>query len=167
MPKSFWRWDEMLEFNAKGFFPYTPATNMLFGLEEALKMLTEEGLETVFCRHQRFAEATRRAVQTWGLEMVPLDPTRCSTALTAVFVPDGFNEAALRKVILEKFNMSLGAGLGKLAGRVFRIGHLGSLNDLMLAGTLAGVEMGLELAGVPHRKGGVNAALEYLTEQAR
>jgi alanine-glyoxylate transaminase/serine-glyoxylate transaminase/serine-pyruvate transaminase len=167
LPRSFWRWDDMLEQNAKGFFPYTPATNLLFGLREALTMLAEEGLETVFCRHKRFAEATRRAVRTWGLEMVPLDPARSSSALTAVFVPEGFNEAALRGVILNKFNMSLGAGLGKLAGRVFRIGHLGSLNDLTLAGTLAGVEMGLELAGVPHRKGGVEVALAYLTEQAK
>jgi alanine-glyoxylate transaminase/serine-glyoxylate transaminase/serine-pyruvate transaminase len=167
LPKSYWRWDEMLEFNTKGFFPYTPATNMLFGLQEALTMLSEEGLETVFCRHQRFAEATRRAVQTWGLEMVPLDSAKRSAALTAVFVPDGFNEAQLRALILNKFNMSLGAGLGKLAGRVFRIGHLGSLNDLTLAGTLAGVEMGLELAGVPHHKGGVQAALEYLIERAK
>jgi len=167
LPKSFWRWDDMLEFNTKGFFPYTPATNMFFGLEEALHMLAEEGLEQVFCRHKRFGEATRRAVVAWGLEMVPLDPARCSTALTAVFVPEGFNEAAVRAVILEKFNMSLGAGLGKLAGRVFRIGHLGSLNDLTLAGTLAGVEMGLELAGVPRRKGGVQAALDYLTERAK
>ncbi len=167
MPRSFWRWDDMLEQNAKGFFPYTPATNLLFGLQEAQKMLAEEGLENVFCRHKRFAEATRRAVRTWGLEMVPLDPAKCSSALTAVMVPDGFNEAAIRSVMLQKFNLSLGAGLGKLAGRVFRIGHLGSLNDLTLAGALSGVEMGLALAGVPHRKGGVQAALEYLTEQAR
>jgi alanine-glyoxylate transaminase/serine-glyoxylate transaminase/serine-pyruvate transaminase len=167
LPKSYWRWEEMLEFNAKGFFPYTPATNMLFGLREALRMLAEEGLQNVYCRHLRFAEATRRAVQVWGLEMVPRDLTKCSAALTAVFVPDGFNEAQLRALILEKFNMSLGAGLGKLAGRVFRIGHLGSLNDLTLAGTLCGVEMGLELAGIPHNKGGVDAALAYLTEHAR
>ena len=167
LPKSFWRWDDMLEFNGKGFFPYTPGTNMLFGLREALKMLSEEGLQNTFCRHLRFAEATRRAVRTWGLEMVPRDTALCSSALTAVYVPDGFNEAVLRALILKKFNMSLGAGLGKLAGKVFRIGHLGSLNDLMLAGTLAGVEMGLQLAGVPHRKGGVSAALDYLTEQAR
>jgi alanine-glyoxylate transaminase/serine-glyoxylate transaminase/serine-pyruvate transaminase len=167
LPRNFWRWDDMLESNVKGFFPYTPATNLLFGLREALQMLAEEGLQNVFCRHLRFAEATRRAVRTWGLEMVPRDPMRSSSALTAVYVPDGFNEAALRKVILEKFNMSLGAGLGKLAGRVFRIGHLGSLNDLTLAGTLAGVEMGLELHGIPHRKGGVDAALTYLTEQAK
>ena len=167
MPKSFWRWDDMLEFNTKGFFPYTPATNMFFGLREALAMLAEEGLANVYCRHQRFAEATRRAVRTWGLEMVPLDSAACSSALTAVFVPEGFNEASLRALILDKFNLSLGAGLGKLAGRVFRIGHLGNLNDLMLAGTLAGVEMGLELAAIPHRKGGVDAALAYLVEHAK
>jgi len=162
LPRSFWRWDDMLEFNAKGFFPYTPATNLLFGLREALKMLNEEGLQNVFCRHLRFAEATRRAVNVWGLDMVPRDATRCSSALTAVYVPDGFNEAELRSLILKNFNMSLGAGLGRLAGRVFHIGHLGDLNDLMLAGTLSGVEMGLELAGIPHQKGGINAALSYL-----
>ena len=134
---------------------------------ESLRMLAEEGLQNVYCRHLRFAEATRRAVRGWGLDMVPRDAARCSTALTAVMVPDGFNEAAVRAVILEKFNLSLGAGLGRLAGKVFRIGHLGSLNDLMLAGTLSGVEMGLDLAGIPHRKGGVDAALSYLTEQAR
>lgn len=167
LPKSFWRWDDMLEFNAKGFFPYTPATNMLYGLRESLAMLEEEGLSNVFARHQRFAEATRRAVNVWGLEMVPRGPARCSAALTAIFVPEGFNEATVRAVILEKLNLSLGAGLGRLAGRVFRIGHLGSLNDLMLAGTLAGVEIGLAIAGVPHRTGGVAAALDYLTEQAR
>lgn len=166
LPKSFWRWDEMLDFNAKGFFPYTPATNLLFGLREALKMLTEEGLPNVFGRHTRLAEATRRAVQTWGLELVPLDPAKYSNALTAVFVPEGYSEATLRAVILEKFNMSLGAGLGKLAGRAFRIGHLGSLNDLTLAGTLAGVEMGLAAANIPHTKGGVAAALDFLAEQA-
>jgi alanine-glyoxylate transaminase/serine-glyoxylate transaminase/serine-pyruvate transaminase len=162
LPRSFWRWDDMLEFNAKGFFPYTPATNMLFGLREALDMLREEGLQNVFCRHLRLAAATRMAVKAWGLEMVPRDENRCSSALTAVYVPEGFNEAELRRVILEKFNMSLGAGLGKLAGKVFRIGHLGSMNDLMLAGTLAGVEMGLGLAKIPHRKGGVTAAMECL-----
>jgi alanine-glyoxylate transaminase/serine-glyoxylate transaminase/serine-pyruvate transaminase len=166
LPKSFWRWDEMLEFNAKGFFPYTPATNMLFGLREALAMLAEEGLPNVYARHQRFAEATRRAVGVWGLETVPQDSCRCSAALTAIFVPEGFNEAAVRAVILEKFNLSLGAGLGKLAGRVFRIGHLGSINELMLMGTLCGVEMGLEVAGVPHRKGGVVMAMEYLAAEA-
>jgi alanine-glyoxylate transaminase/serine-glyoxylate transaminase/serine-pyruvate transaminase len=163
LPRSFWRWDDMLEINGKGFFPYTPATNLLFGLREALKMLAEEGLHNVFDRHQRFAEATRRAVRVWGLEMVPRDDKRCSSALTAVYVPDGFNEAELRAVILNRFNLSLGAGLGKLAGKVFRIGHLGDLNDLMLAAALCGVEMGLELAKIPHNKGGVDAALAYLT----
>jgi alanine-glyoxylate transaminase/serine-glyoxylate transaminase/serine-pyruvate transaminase len=167
LPKSFWRWDDMLEFNAKGFFPYTPATNMLCGLREALKMLGEEGLQNVFCRHLRFAEATSRAVQAWGLELLARDGAKRSSALTAVYVPDGFNEAELRALILEKFNMSLGAGLGKLAGRVFRIGHLGDLNALMLAGTLSGVEMGLELAGIPHHKGGVAAALAYLCQVPR
>ena len=167
LPRSFWRWEEMLEANAKGFFPYTPATNLLFGLREALKMLFEEGLQNVFCRHLRFAEATRRAVRTWNLDMVPRDGVGTSSALTAVYVPEGWNEAALRALILEKFNMSLGAGLGRLAGRVFRIGHLGSLNDVALLGTLAGVEMGLEIAGIPHRKGGMDAAMAYLAEQAR
>ena len=167
LPRNFWRWDDMLESNAKGFFPYTPATNLLFGLREGLQMLHEEGLPNVFCRHQRFAEASRRAVRTWGLELYPREGVPTSSALTAVVVPDGFNETTLRKTILEKFNMSLGAGLGKVAGRVFRIGHLGSLNDLTLAGTLAGVEMGLELCGIPHRKGGVGAAMAYLTEQAK
>jgi len=166
LPRSFWRWPEMLEANAQGFFPYTPATNMLYGLREALRMLQEEGLENVFARHQRLAEATRRAVRAWDLELWALDPAEYSNSLTAVRMPEGFAEAQLRAVILEHFNMSLGAGLGKLAGRVFRIGHLGDFNDLMLAGTLSGVEMGLQLAGIPHRKGGVNAALEYLAEQA-
>ena len=167
LPRSFWRWDEMLEFNSKGFFPYTPSTNLLFGLRESLSMLAEEGLPNVYGRHLRFLEAARRAVRAWGLELAPLECNRCSTALTAVMVPDGFNEAEIRAVILQKFNLSLGAGLGKFAGRVFRIGHLGSFNDLMLMGTLCGVEMGLSVAGVPHRNGGAAAAMEYLTEQAR
>lgn len=164
IPRSFFRWDDMLDQNAKGYFPYTPATNLLYGLQEAIEMLNEEGLQNVFCRHLKFAEATRRCVRAWGLDTFPLDTAKRSSALTAVVAPDGFNEAAIRKVILDKFNLSLGAGLGKVAGKVFRIGHLGSLNELMLAGTLCGVEMGLELAGVPHRKGGVDAALAYLTE---
>jgi alanine-glyoxylate transaminase / serine-glyoxylate transaminase / serine-pyruvate transaminase len=167
LPRSYWRWDEMLASNAKGFFPYTPATNLLFGLREALQMLQEEGLENVFRRHDRLAEATRRAVRAWDLEIQAVNPDEYSSTLTGVRMPDGFDEAALRAVILDRFNMSLGSGLGKIAGRVFRIGHLGSLNDLTLAGTLAGVEMGLDLAGVPHRKGGVDAALAYLTERAR
>jgi alanine-glyoxylate transaminase/serine-glyoxylate transaminase/serine-pyruvate transaminase len=168
LPKSYWRWEEMLEANRKGFFPYTPATNLLYGLREGLKILIEEeGLDNVFRRHDRHAEATRRAVCTWGLEVFAQRPEEFSSSLTAVLLPDGFNEADLRAIILSKFNMSLGAGLSKLAGKVFRIGHLGHFNDLMLAGTLSGVEMGLELAGVPHRKGGVAAALAYLTERAR
>lgn len=166
LPKSYWRWDEMLANNARGFFPYTPATNLLFGLREALKMLDDEGLENVFRRHQRLAEATRRAVRCWGLEICASNPTEYSSSNTAVLLPEGFSESAFRAVVLDRFNMSLGAGLGKLAGKCFRIGHLGDFNDLMLAGTLAGVEMGLELAGIPHRRGGINAALDYLTEQA-
>ena len=167
LPKSYWRWDEMLAHNARGFFPYTPATSLLYGLRESLAMLSEEGLPSVFRRHERLAEATRCAVRAWGLEIFARNPDEYSSVLTAVLMPDGFQETALREVVLKRFNMSLGAGLGKLAGRVFRIGHLGDFNELMLAGTLAGVEMGLELAGVPHNKGGVGAALEYLTEQNR
>ena len=167
LPKSYWRWEEMRESNAKGFFPYTPATNLLFGLREALRMLREEGLDNVFRRHGRLAEATRCAVRAWELEMVARHPREYSNALTAVFLPEGFDEAKFRALVLEKFDMSLGSGLGRLAGRAFRIGHLGSLNDLTLAGTLAGVEMGLALAGIPHRPGGVDAALAWLTKQAR
>lgn len=167
LPRSYWRWDAMLASNAKGFFPFTPATNLLYGLQEALKMLREEGLDEVFRRHARLAEATRRAVRAWGLEINALNPAEYSNTITGVLLPEGFNEAAFRALVLERFNMSLGSGLGKVAGRVFRIGHLGDFNDLMLAGTLSGVEMGLDLAGIPHRSGGVSAALDYLTEQAR
>ena len=167
LPKNYWRWDDMLSSNTTGFFPYTPATNLLFGLREALCMLEEEGLENVFRRHLRLAEATRRAVGAWGLELLAADPAEYSPSLTAVLLPDRYDEAALRALILERFNMSLGAGLGKLAGRVFRIGHLGNFNDLMLAGTLAGVEMGLALMDVPLRDCGVAAAMSYLTSQAR
>jgi alanine-glyoxylate transaminase/serine-glyoxylate transaminase/serine-pyruvate transaminase len=166
LPKSYWRWTEMLANNSKGFFPYTPATNLLYGLREAIRMLQAEGLPNVFARHARLAEATRCAVRQWNLEMVALDPSEHSNVVTALFVPEGFDEKALRSLILDRFNMSLGSGLGKLAGRAFRIGHVGDFNELMLAGTLAGVEMGLNLAGIPHRKGGVSAALDYLTEQA-
>jgi alanine-glyoxylate transaminase/serine-glyoxylate transaminase/serine-pyruvate transaminase len=162
LPKSYWAWDEMLASNKTGFFPYTPATNLLYGLRESLNMLLEEGLDNVFRRHDRHAEATRRAVRAWGLEILCLNPAEYSSSLTAVLMPDGHNEAAFRKVVLDNYNMSLGSGLGKVAGKVFRIGHLGDFNDLMLAGTLAGVEMGLALAGVPHKKGGVAAALDYL-----
>jgi len=161
-PKSYWNWDEMLSANKSGFFPYTPATNILYGLREALKMLHEEGLENVFARHARFAEATRRAAHAWGLEILCQNPDEYSNTLTALLVPEGHNADQFRKITLDRFNMSLGTGLGKLQGRVFRIGHLGDFNELMLAGTLCGVEMGLAAAGVPHKQGGVLAALDYL-----
>ena len=157
----------MLKANKSGFFPYTPATNLLYGLREALRMLDEEGFENVLQRHARHGEATRAAVRAWGLDIVPEDPAEYSNSLTAVYTPEGHNADRLRQIILEHFDMSLGTGLGKLAGRVFRIGHLGSFNDLMLAGTLSGVEMGLALAGVPHKPGGVLAALESLTASAQ
>jgi alanine-glyoxylate transaminase/serine-glyoxylate transaminase/serine-pyruvate transaminase len=165
--KSYWDWQAMLSANKSGFFPYTPATNLLFGLRESLNMLHEEGLDNVFERHSRHGEATRRAVRAWGLDIVCADPERCSSSVTAVFVPPTSNADDFRKVVLDNFNMSLGNGLGKLAGKVFRIGHLGDFNDLMLAGTLSGVEMGMALAGVPHTRGGVSAALEYLTRAAQ
>lgn len=167
LPKSYWRWTEMLASNSKGFFPYTPATGLLYGLREAIQMLQAEGLACVFARHTRLAEAARVAVRQWSLEMVAQNPSEYSNVVTALLLPDDFDERALRSLILGKFNMSLGSGLGKLAGRAFRIGHLGDFNELMLAGTLAGVEMGLGLAGVPHRSGGVDAALDYLTRQAK
>ncbi len=163
LPRSYWDWQAMLSNNANGFFPYTPSTNLLYGLDEALNMLFEEGLDNVFARHNRMAEATRRAVRAWGLEILCLDPDEYSPVLTAILMPDGHDADALRAVILDRFDMSLGTGLGKVKGKVFRIGHLGDFNDLMLAGTLAGVEMGLGLAGVPHEKGGVMAALDYLS----
>jgi len=162
LAKSYWSWDAMRGPNATGFFPYTPATNLLFGLREAIAMLMEEGLDNVFARHARFAEATRRAVRGWDLEILCQDEREYSGALTAVLLPDGHDADAFRKVVLENFDMSLGNGLGKVAGKVFRIGHLGDFNELMLAGTLCGVEMGLGLAGVPHQKKGVSAALDYL-----
>ncbi len=167
LPKSYWSWDAMQGQNKSGFFPYTPATNLLYGLRESLNMLHEEGLENVFARHSRHGEATRRAVRAWGLEIVCADPERYSSSVTAVYTPSGHNADEYRKVVLENFNMSLGSGLGKLAGKAFRIGHLGDFNDLMLAGTLSGVEMGLALAGVPHKAGGVAAALAYLTQAAQ
>lgn len=162
MSRSYWSWDGMFEPNKKGFFPSTPATNLLYGLREAIMMLEEEGLQNVFQRHDRHAEATRRAVRAWGLEVLCAEPKEYSSSLTAVRMPAGHSADGLRRVILENFNMSLGNGLGKVADKVFRIGHLGDFNDLMLAGTLAGVEMGLSLAGVPFKKGGVAAALDYL-----
>jgi alanine-glyoxylate transaminase / serine-glyoxylate transaminase / serine-pyruvate transaminase len=164
LPRYYWDWQEMLKPNRSGFFPYTPGTNMLWGLREALAMLHEEGLHNVFRRHQRHAEATRAAVAAWGLEVLCREPREYSGSLTAVLMPAGHNADHLRAVILENFDMSLGAGLSKLAGAVFRIGHLGHFNDLMLAGTLSGVEMGLRLAGVPHKTGGAAAALDSLVE---
>ena len=168
LPKAFWSWEEMVAPNDTGYFPYTPATNLLYGLRESIQMLVhEEGLQNVFKRHDRHAEATRRAVRAWGLELLCLEPREYSSALTAVLMPDGHAEADLRKVILQSFDMSLGAGLSKVAGKVFRIGHLGDFNDLTLMGTLCGVEMGLAKAGVPFCKGGVNAAMEYLAAAPR
>ncbi len=164
LPRSYWSWDEMLAPNAKGFFPYTPATNLLYGLREALRMLEEEGLTDVFARHARHGEATRAAVRAWGLEILCANPDEYSNSLTAVLMPDGHDADRLRELVLDRFDMSLGMGLGKLQGKVFRIGHLGHFNDLMLAGTLSGVEMGLKLAGVPMKGSGVQAALEVLAK---
>ena len=160
--RSYWDWTAQLQNNPTGNFPYTPATNLLYGLLEACDMLMEEGMENVFARHERHAEATRRAVRTWGLEIQCSEPKEYSPVLTGVIMPEGHDADALRDVILEKYNMSLGAGLGKIKGKVFRIGHLGDFNDLMLMGTLSGVEMGLASANVPHRKGGAQAALDFL-----
>jgi alanine-glyoxylate transaminase / serine-glyoxylate transaminase / serine-pyruvate transaminase len=167
LPRSYWDWQDILKQNEAGLFPYTPATNLLFGLREALRMLQEEGLPNVFSRHARHSEATRAAVRAWGLEIVCEEPLEYSNSVTAVFTPEGHSADRLRQVILENFDMSLGSGLGKLAGKAFRIGHLGSFNDIMLAGTLSGIEMGLRLAGVPHRAGGVMAALESLAPATR
>jgi alanine-glyoxylate transaminase/serine-glyoxylate transaminase/serine-pyruvate transaminase len=168
LPRSYWAWDEMIANGKGGYFPYTPATNLLYGLREALKMLLdEEGLDAVFARHQRHAEATRRAVRGWGLEVFALDPREYSASLTGVLMPAGHEADRVRKVILDAFDLSLGTGLTKLGGKMFRIGHLGDFNDLMLMGTLAGVEMGLALAGVPVKKEGVAAALDYLAGCAK
>jgi len=167
LPRSYWRWDEMLSTNAKGFFPYTPATNLLYGLREAIAMLNEEGLDNVFARHDRHAEATRLAVTAWGLEILCTNPDEFSSSLTAVMMPEGHDADAFRKVVLDSFDMSLGSGLGKVAGKVFRIGHLGDFNDLALAGTLSGVEMGLRMCGFDNARGGINAALDYLGECAK
>jgi alanine-glyoxylate transaminase/serine-glyoxylate transaminase/serine-pyruvate transaminase len=167
MPRSYFDWQDMLKANEKGFFPYTPATNLLYGLREALAMLREEGLANVYRRHARHGQATRAAVRHWQLEVLCEEPLECSDTVTAVRVPDGHDADRLRQVILDACDMSLGTGLGKLAGKVFRIGHLGSFNDLMLSGTLAGVEMGLRLAGMPHREGGVMAAVASLAATSR
>jgi alanine-glyoxylate transaminase / serine-glyoxylate transaminase / serine-pyruvate transaminase len=162
LPRAYWDWQSMLADNQAGFFPYTPSTNLLYGLREAIAMLLEEGLPAVFARHRRHAEATRRAVQAWGLELVAQDPDEYSDSLTAIMMPAGHDADALRRVVLERFDLSLGTGLGKLKSRSFRIGHLGDFNDVMLAGTLSGVEMGLAQAAVPFARGGVTAALDYL-----
>jgi alanine-glyoxylate transaminase/serine-glyoxylate transaminase/serine-pyruvate transaminase len=164
LPRSYWDWGPVLKMNEKGFYPYTPPTNLLYGLDVALQMLLAEGLPNVFARHARHAEATRIAVRGWDLELCCLSPEEYSDSLTAVWMPDGYDADALRALILDRFNMSLGTGLGKVKGRVFRIGHLGDFNDLMLAGTLCGVEMGLGLAGVPHRADGVKDALAHLAD---
>jgi alanine-glyoxylate transaminase/serine-glyoxylate transaminase/serine-pyruvate transaminase len=162
LPRSYWSWEPMLAANATGYFPYTPATNLLYGLREALRMLEEEGLPNVFARHARHGEAARRAVAAWGLELCALRPDEYSNALTTVMIPSGHDADELRRIILDRFNMSLGTGLGRLKGRVIRLGHLGDFNDLMLAGMLCGVEMGLSLAGVPFKRGGVDAAMQSL-----
>ena len=167
LPRAYWDWSAVLAANEKGFFPYTPATNLLYGLKEALAMLREEGLPQVFARHARHAEATRRAVRAWGLEILCAVPEEYSDSITAVMMPDGHDADRVRSVVLDRFDMSLGVGLTKLAGRVFRIGHLGDLNDLSLLGTLAGVEMGLRLSEVPIAASGVEAAMRYLEECAQ
>ena len=160
--RSYWDWQEVIAINKVGTWPYTPAINLLFGLKEAIAMLEEEGLDNVFARHKRHSAATRAAVKVWGLETQCQDPLAHSPALTGVALPDGHDADNFRKVVLENFDMSLGTGLNKIKGKVFRIGHIGHFNDLMLMGTLAGVEMGLDLAKVPHRDGGVLAAMEVL-----
>ena len=162
LPRSYWDWEDQIAANASGAFPYTPATNLLYGLSEAIDMLLEEGLENVFARHKRHAQATRIAVQAWGLEVLCQEPLDFSNTLTAVLLPDGHNADAFRSTVLKKFNMSLGKGLSHLAGKVFRIGHLGDFNDLMMIGTLGGVEMGLALCDVPHQSGGTDAAMQFL-----
>jgi alanine-glyoxylate transaminase/serine-glyoxylate transaminase/serine-pyruvate transaminase len=166
LPKLFWAWEEMIPHNKNGFFPYTPGTNLLYGLDAAIDMLNEEGLDNVFARHDRHAEATRRAVRAWGLDILCRVPAHYSSVLTAVIVPDGHNADDFRAKTLDAFDMSLGTGLTKLQGKVFRIGHLGDTNDLTILGALAGVEMGLALSGIPHKEGGVRAAMQYFTEHA-
>jgi alanine-glyoxylate transaminase/serine-glyoxylate transaminase/serine-pyruvate transaminase len=166
LPRSYWDWGPVLKMNAQGFFPYTPPTNLLYGLDEALTMILDEGLENVFARHRRLAAATRKAVKAWDLELCCADPGDNTDSLTTVWMPDGHDADELRRLILDRFDMSLGTGLGKVKGKLFRIGHLGDMNDLMLAGTLCGVEMGLGLAGVPHTRGGIEAALGHLSSTA-
>jgi len=165
LPKCYWDWNDMLSTNQNGFFPYTPATNLFYALDEALNIIDEQGLDNIIARHERHAEATRRAVATWGLELVCADPREYSSSLTSIFVPDGYSANALRAQILDHFDLSLGTGLARLADRVFRIGHLGDLNDLTLIGAISGVEMGMKIAGVPHNAGGTQAAMDYLATQ--
>jgi alanine-glyoxylate transaminase/serine-glyoxylate transaminase/serine-pyruvate transaminase len=162
LPKAFWSWDDMIAMNKIGFFPYTPATQMLHGLAVAIDMLHEEGLDNVFARHDRLAEATRRAVRAWGLEIMCREAKYYSPTVTAVLTPDGHDADAFRNLALDHFNISYGMSFGKFAGKMFRIGHLGDTNDLTLLGALAGTEMALSLAGIPHKKGGVQAAMDYL-----
>ena len=164
LPRSYWNWEEIISMNRQGYFPYTPATNLLYGLHEAIAMLLEEGLANVFARHDRHAEATRRAVRGWGLEILCRDAAEYSSSLTAILLPEGHDADAFRREVQQRFDMSLGTGLGRLAGRVFRIGHLGFFNDLTLCGTLCGIEMGLAVRDVPHKKNGVGEALSYLRE---
>jgi len=166
LPRAYWDWGPMLRDNKAGFFPYTPATNLLYGLHEAIGLLRDEGLDNVFARHERFGRAARAAVNAWNLEIVAQNAAEHSAVLTAVMMPEGHDADAFRRTVLERFDMSLGTGLGKLKGKIFRIGHLGDFNDLMLAGTLSGVEMGLTLADVPHRTGGVLAALELMASES-
>lgn len=167
LPNAYWQWQDMIEANERGYFPYTPATNLLFGLAEAIDMLHEEGLDNVFARHHRHAAATRAAVNAWGLEVQCQVEAEYSPVLTAVRTPEGTDADKLRAVILAHCNMSLGNGLSKIQGKVFRIGHLGDHSDVMLLGTLAGIEMGLHLAEVPHQSGGVQAALDLLKSTPR
>jgi alanine-glyoxylate transaminase/serine-glyoxylate transaminase/serine-pyruvate transaminase len=166
LPRAYWDWEPMLRDNKAGFFPYTPSTNILYGLREALGMMRNEGLEAIWARHERFGRATRAAVKAWGLDILAQNAAEYSGVLTAVVMPEGRDADAFRQLVLERFDMSLGTGLGKMKGKIFRIGHLGDFNDLMLAGTLSGVEMGFALAGVPHKSGGVLAAMELLTSES-
>ncbi|TFZ05180.1 aminotransferase class V-fold PLP-dependent enzyme [Ramlibacter henchirensis] len=166
LPKSFWAWDEIIDMNQTGYWPYTPNTNLLYALAESIEMIEAEGLEQVFARHQRLAAACRAAVQAWGLEIQCADPAVYSPVLTGVLLPQGVDADKVRQVVYQSFNMSLGAGLGKVKGRMFRIGHLGECNDLALVAALGGCEMGLKLAGVRVRESGTLAALEYLGSTA-
>lgn len=167
LPRAYFQWDDMIQANAQGFFPYTPATGLLYGLDEAINLLNEEGLDTVFARHERLAEATRRAVKAWGMEIWCRDPHYYSTAVTTVTMPEGHNADAFRKLVLDTFDMSLGTGLNKLAGKAFRIGHLGDTNELTIMAALSGIEMGFEIAGIPHKKGGAAAAMAYFAETVK